>query len=162
MRRGLDTNVLVYTHIPAMPDHEIVRRFLHAQLHDPETTLAVTAQILHEFVHVVTDPRRFEPPVAMAEALAITRLYLNRTNVDCVVTDAACVREAFDLLEQHALGRNRIADTLFAATLLHHDIHEVITCNPGDFRGFEGLTVIDPRASAPDASSSPSDSSSLE
>ncbi len=154
MRRGLDTNVLVYTHIPAMPGHETVRRFLRTQLHDPAITLVVTAQILHEFVHVVTDSRRFEPPVVMAEALAITRLYLDRTNVDCVVTDAACVREAFDLLAQHTLGRNRIADTLFAATLLHHDIHEVITCNPRDFRGFEGLTVIDPRLSAPDASSS--------
>jgi predicted nucleic acid-binding protein len=138
VRRGLDTNVLVYTHIPTMPDHDIVRRFLHAQLHAPEITLAVTAQILHEFVHVVTDPRRFEPPVAMAEAVAIARLYLHRTNVDCVWTDAACVREAFDLLEQHALGRTRIADTLFVATLLHHDIHEVITCNPSDFRGFAG------------------------
>ncbi len=145
MRRGLDTNVLVSTHIPAMPDHETVRRFLSAQLHDPAITLVVTAQILHEFVHVVTDPRRFEPPVVMAEALAIARLYLNRANVHCVVTDAACVHEAFDLLAQHTLGRTRIADTLFVATLLHYDIHEVITCNPADFRGFEGLTVIDPR-----------------
>jgi len=150
VRRGLDTNVLVYTHMAAMPDHETVRRFLHAQLHDSAVILVVTAQILHEFVHVVTDPRRFEPPVAMAEALAIARLYLDRTNVDCVVTDAACVREAFALLEQHALGRNRIADTLFAATLLHHDVHEVITCNPSDFQGFEGLTVIDPRVSTSD------------
>jgi predicted nucleic acid-binding protein len=56
VRRGLDTNVLVYTHIPAMPDHETVRQFLHAQLYDPDITLVVTAQILHEFVHVVTDP----------------------------------------------------------------------------------------------------------
>jgi predicted nucleic acid-binding protein len=109
VRRSLDTNVLVYTHMPAMPDHATVHRFLEAQLPDPAVTLVVTAQILHEFVHVVTDPRRFEPPVPMAEAMAIARLYLHRTNVACVVTDAACVHEAFALLERHALGRNRIA-----------------------------------------------------
>jgi predicted nucleic acid-binding protein len=153
VRRGLDTNVLVYTHLPAMPDHAPVRRFLLAQLQDPTVTLVVTAQILHEFVHVVTDPRRFEPPVTMAEALATARLYLDRSNVDCVVTDVACVRAAFALLEQHALGRNRIADTLFAATLLQHHVLEVITCNPDDFRVFEALTIIDPRTVAPETSS---------
>lgn len=46
MRHGLDTNVLVYTHLPAMPGHAPVRRFLLAQLQDPTVTLVVTAQIL--------------------------------------------------------------------------------------------------------------------
>jgi predicted nucleic acid-binding protein len=48
--------------------------------------------------------------------------------------------------ERHRLGRKRIADTLFAATLLTHGVTELITCNPSDFRIFEGLTLIDPRS----------------
>ena len=61
MRRGLDTNVLVYAHIASLPGHPAVREFLRGQLQDDETTLVLTAGVLHEFVHVVTDQRRFQP-----------------------------------------------------------------------------------------------------
>lgn len=95
---------------------------------------------------MITDQRRFDPPVRMAEALALARTYLDSGNVECIAADATVLGKALDLLERHELGRKRIADTLFAATLLHHGVQEVITCNPGDFRVFEGLTVIDPLA----------------
>ena len=39
----------------------------------------------------------------------------------------------------------RIADTLFAAALLTSGVHDLITCNPDDFRVFEELRLIDPR-----------------
>jgi predicted nucleic acid-binding protein len=38
--------------------------------------------------------------------------------------------KASDLLDRHGLGRKRIADTLLAATLLHHGISELITWDP--------------------------------
>ena len=81
----------------------------------------------------------------MAEALAVARLYLGRSNVDCIGVDEAVLVTAFELLERYDLGRQRIADTLFAATLLHHGAEDVITCNPADFRIFDGLEVVDPR-----------------
>ena len=149
MMRGLDTNVLVYAHIPAFSEHRPVRKFLLDQLGIPEIILAVTPGVLHEFVHVITDSRRFDNPVSMSEALSIARLYLGRKNVSCLGADEAVMLRAVDLLEQHGLGRKRIADTLFAATLLHHGVREIITCNPGDYRIFSDLHVIDPRAEQP-------------
>lgn len=146
MKRGLDTNVLVYAHIPAFAEHEPVRRFLQGQLAAEEVTLVVTPGILHEFVHVVTDARRFEPPLTMAEALAVARLYLGRTNVECAETDEAAVARAFDLVERHGLGRKRLADALLAATLMNHSVSELVTCDPRGFAPFDGLRVTDPRA----------------
>jgi predicted nucleic acid-binding protein len=122
-----------------------VRRYLLGQLAQGDTTLVVTPGILHELVHVITDARRFSPPVAMADALAIARGYLNRTNVECLSIDANTIARAFNLLERHQLGRKRIADTLFTASLLDHGVRELITCNLDDFRIFEELTLIDPR-----------------
>jgi predicted nucleic acid-binding protein len=122
-----------------------VRNFLESQLRDPDVGLAITAQILHEFVHVITDARRFDPPVPMQEAIGLARLYLNRGNVFCLASDASCFARAFDLLVQLRLGRNRIADTLFAATVMANGITQVITFNGGDFEVFKSLTVIDPR-----------------
>lgn len=146
MKRGLDTNVLVYAHIPAFADHEPVRRFLLDQLADEAVILVLTPGVLHEFVHVVTDARRFEPPLAMAEAMAVARLYLGRSNVECAETDEAAVSRAFELIERHGLGRKRIADALLAATLMNHGASEIVSCDPGGFALFAGLRVIDPRS----------------
>ncbi len=104
----------------------------------------VTPNILHEFVHIVTDNRRFEPPLNMTEALAVARLYSGRSNVECLPVNETVLATAFDLLEHYQLGRKRIADTLFAASLLLHGVRDLITCNPRDFRVFEDLKVIDP------------------
>lgn len=145
MRRGLDTNVLIYAHMPELPDHSRVRSFLLGQLADEDVTLVITPLILHEFVHIITDGRRFNPPVSMADALDVARVYLDHTNVECLSLDGHAVAGAFTLIERHQLGRKRIADTLFAACLLGHGVRELITSNPDDFRIFEGLTVIDPR-----------------
>lgn len=145
MKRGLDSNVLIYAQLGAMEAHGAVRSFLLRQLEDPETQLVITPAILHEFVHIVTDARRFEPPVPISEALAAARIYLGRTNVICLATDQDAVRLAFDLMERHNLGRRRLADTLFAATLLANGVRELITCNPADYQLFSELRLIDPR-----------------
>jgi predicted nucleic acid-binding protein len=146
MKRGVDTNVLIYAHMPGSPHHAAVRSFLLDQLSRDDVTLVLTPTILHELVHIVTDSRRFDPPLAMSEALALARIYLDHTNVECIRLDATAAADAFDLIERHRLGRKRIADTLFAAALLRHGVQELITCNPDDFQIFDGLTLRDPRA----------------
>lgn len=146
MKRAIDTNVLVYAHIAAMAEHAAVRRFLLDQLAAPKLCLVLSAGVLHEFVHIITDARRFDPPVTMPEALAVARGYLNRSNVECVSTDAESLELALHMLDHHRLGRKRIADTLLAATLITHGVQEIISCNAADFRVFTELRVIDPRA----------------
>lgn len=145
MRRGIDTNVLVYAHLPQFDEHPAVRRYLLDLLAEPTETLVVTPLVLHELVHLLTDGRRFDPPLTMAEALAVARLYLGRSNVECLAPDEPSVALAFELLERHRLDRKRISDTLFAATLLRHRVDHLVTCNPADFTVFEELRLIDPR-----------------
>ena len=145
MRRGLDTNVLVQAHVAAAADHAAIRRFLLNELADPDVDLFVTPLVLHELVHVITDARRFEPPVPMAEAVAVARLYLSHSNVSCAPVDGAAVTRALDLLERHQLGRKRIADALIAASLLNAGVAEILTCNVSDFAVFAPLRAVDPR-----------------
>jgi len=76
VRRGIDANVLVYTHLGSVPEHRQVRSFLENQLRDAALTLVVTPQVLQEFVHIVTDVRRFDPPLEMADAIGVADLYL--------------------------------------------------------------------------------------
>lgn len=145
MRHGIDTNVLIYAHLPVFAESERVRGFLQRSLADDRCRLALTALVLHEFVHVVSDARRFDPPVTMAEALRIAAGYLDRTNVDCLAVDERSVRLAFERLDARGLGRRRIADALLASTLIRHGVESIVTCNPADFAVFDDLEVIDPR-----------------
>lgn len=145
MKRGIDTNVLIYAHFPIFEDHPRVRRFLLGQLQDPEVVLVLTPGVLHEWVHIVTDARRFDPPLVMEEAIALARGYLDKSNIEVLSPSEESLLLAFEMIENHKLGRRRIADTLLAATLLEDGAQEIITCNPRDFALFEGLKVIDPR-----------------
>lgn len=142
---GLDTNVLVHAHLPVLTESETARANLLSKLGDDYWQIALTAVVLHEFVHVMTDQRRFNPPVPMASALALATGYLGRPNVDCLSLDGRSLQLALHLLERHRLGRKRIADTLLAATLLRHGVNSIMTCNPSDFAVFNDLEVIDPR-----------------
>lgn len=148
MRIGLDTNVLLHAHLPGLGRHELARDFLLELLGSPDTTVVVTPLVLHELVHVMTDPRRFDPPVSIGEALALARGYVGRANVECLAVDEGSLVLALDLLTRHRLGRKRIADTLLAATLLTHGVHRLATFNPGDFAPFESLQASEPRLGA--------------
>ena len=148
MRRGIDTNVLVYAHLPAFSEHTRVRAHLQAQLAARDVSVVLTPLVLHEFIHVVTDPRRFSPPLTMEQATAVVRGYLGKSNVEVVPIDEGALRLALLFLERHHLGRKRIADALLAAALLAHDVDAIVTCNPGDFAPFAELRVIDPRQGA--------------
>ena len=142
---GLDTNVLVLAHLPVLTGSETVRANLLSKLGDDHWQIALTAVVLHEFVHVITDLRRFNPPVPLASALALAKGYLARPNIDRLSLDGRALQLALPLLERHRRGRKRIAATLLAATLLRHGVNSIMTCSPSDFAVFNDLEVIDPR-----------------
>jgi predicted nucleic acid-binding protein len=148
-RYGLDTNVLIYTHMPALADHESVSGVVAGLAGRDDAMLVVSPLVLHEFVHVITDNRRFDPPVTMPEVIALSQQYLNRSNVECVDVTAVAWELALDFLVRHRLGRKRVADALLAATYLASGVNHLLTCNPADFTAFDRLVVIDPRYEQP-------------
>lgn len=146
MRIGIDTSVLVQAHLPRLDRHQQAREFLLEQLALPDVTLVVTPLVLHELLHLITDGRRFDPPVSMSEGLAIVGGYLGRSNVECLPVDESAVLFALELVERHRLGRKRIADTLLAATLLTHGVHRLATFNTADFHQLQPLAAFEPAA----------------
>lgn len=137
---GLDTNILVAHAIMDHPWHgearEHIGRFL-GEGHD----LALTSGILSEFIHVVTDPRRFQNPLPMKEALEWSRFWSEAQEVILVPCDHAAHGQWLQWLETHRLGRKRLLDTLIAATWHAAGIREILTLNPRDFEIF-GVFII--------------------
>ena len=144
MRIGVDTNVIVEAHVPGRSRSELASRYLEEQLAHADVTLAVTPLVLHEVIHIATDPRRFERPLSMTDALAVNRDYLGRSNVECLPVDEDSLAMALELLQRHRLGRSRVSDCLLAATLLSHGVQRLATFNPRDFALFEPLRAFEP------------------
>lgn len=52
---GLDTNVLVHAQLPVLTESKTVRANLLSKLGDDNRQIALTAVVLHELLHVMTD-----------------------------------------------------------------------------------------------------------
>lgn len=135
---GIDTNILVAFVIPEHPDHGKVRERID-QFQREGRRLAVTSGILAEFVHVVTDPRRFENPLTMTEALTWATFWSEAEEFVIVSTDRIAHEQWLLWLGQHHLGRKRLLDTLIAATWWAVGIREILTLNPADFTVFDAF-----------------------
>ena len=139
----LDCNILVQL---AFADHPL----------NPQTTAKVRAEaaageklvfpplVATEFLHVVTDPRRFAPPLSMTEASDWLNEFIANPSVALIHSTGETLTDTLALLRRHHLGRKRILDTHLAAILQTNGVPRLLTSNPGDFTIFSGLEVISP------------------
>ncbi len=67
MTYGLDTGFLVAAEVVEHVDHATARATI-ARLVSAGEYIAIAPQILAEFIHIVTDPRRFTNPLDMTAA----------------------------------------------------------------------------------------------
>ena len=142
MTYGLDTTFLVQLGVAEHSDHDtavVLRDKLIADGHD----FALAPQVISEYLHIVTDPRRFESPAVMADALEQTRLWWNAAQMRQVRPEDSAVVIFHDWMAKHSLGRRRILDTLLAVTYRCAGITAIISSNARDYRPFF-KTVLTP------------------
>jgi predicted nucleic acid-binding protein len=108
--------------------------------------VAIAPQILAEFIHVVTDPRRFTHPLDMTAAHQLAEQWWTASNVVHVFPDAAATNQFLTWLQQFSLGRKRLLDTLLAATYRQAGVHSLLTTNAADFAVFGTFTCITPKS----------------
>jgi predicted nucleic acid-binding protein len=142
MNHGVDTSFLVATELASHTRHAAGRALLQ-RLGEAGDNLALAPQVLTEFVHVVTDPRRCSSPPDMATALERAELIWNATQVVQVFPDASATSQFLTWMRQHRLGRKRLLDTLLAATYWSAGIRSVVTLNRSDFDTFGCFTFVD-------------------
>jgi predicted nucleic acid-binding protein len=97
-----------------------------------------------ELVHVVTDPRRFERPLSMTEALEKAREWWDARETEQVAPTARSVDQFWEWMAQHRLGRKRLLDTMLAATYHSHGVRAILTSDARDYAVFGCFEVISP------------------
>ena len=78
--------------------------------------IAIAPQVLAEFIHVVTDPRRFTQPLDIHAARHVAEQWWTSSDVVQTFPDAGAVQQFLNWLQQFSSGRKRLLDTLLAAT----------------------------------------------
>ena len=99
--------------------------------------VAIAPQVLSEFVHVVTDARRFQQPFSMESALNKSERWWNVGEADQVLPSDVAIALFHTWMRLHQLGRNRVLDTLLAATYRAVDVTSLLTLNATDFQVFD-------------------------
>jgi predicted nucleic acid-binding protein len=143
MTHGFDTSFLVATEVLGHPHHQASRSRLQS-LRSSGDNFAIAPQVLAEFIHVVTDHNRFSQPLSIDVALSRAEAWWTSGEIAQVLPTSATLQEFFDWMRQHNLGRNRILDTLLAATYKVAGIGSMLTTNARDFTVFDSFQLITP------------------
>jgi predicted nucleic acid-binding protein len=146
MIHGLDTGFLVAVEVREHAEHAAARATL-AQVLSAGDVIAIAPQVLAEFIHVVTDARRFTQPLDMNAARHVAEQWWTSSDVVHAFPDAGVVQQFFTWLQQFSLGRKRLLDTLLAATYRQAGIQSLLTTNQSDFLIFGVFTCVAPGVS---------------
>lgn len=143
MIHGLDTSFLVAAEVSEHADHSAARGTL-ARLIAAGDQVALAPQTLAEFIHVVTDARRFASPLDVGAAIQLAERWWTARDVVRVFANEVATNQFLNWLRQHSLGRKRLLDSLLAATYSQAGIRSLLTTNPADFRVFNIFAIITP------------------
>jgi len=143
MIHGLDTGFLVAAEVAEHGAHSAARQTL-SQLVTAGDRIAMAPQVIAEFIHVVTDPRRFTHPLSTHEACQTAQQWWTANEVDHVFPDTAATHQFLAWLQQFSLGRKRLLDTLLAATYQQAGIRSLLTTNAAEFAVFNVFCCIAP------------------
>ena len=148
MIHGLDTGMLVALEHSEHSDHGAAQQTV-ARLIAAGDLAALAPQVLAEFMHVVTDTRRFVSPLDMAATNQLADRWWTAKEVVHVFPDDAATHQYLTWVKQFSLGRKRLLDTLLAATYHQAGIRSLLTTNPADFAVFGVFTCITPSGATP-------------
>ncbi len=134
----VDTNVLVQSSVTTAPDHARARAAI-ARLR-AQGPVAVTRQILREFLSATTRPQPWAKAATLAEATRNTDGFLRRF---AVLEDGQAVwDELMELTRSFSFGGKQVHDTNIVATMLAHGETRLLTFNAADFRRFVPLIEV--------------------
>jgi predicted nucleic acid-binding protein len=140
---GLDCNILVQLALADHPANAATIVAVQAEVQQGHQ-LVFPSLIVTEFLHVVTDERRFVPPLTMIEATTWIEEFLANPGVRLLEPTEGSLQQTFQWMRQFKLGRKRILDTHLAAVLHTNGVRRLLTSNAGDFTVFKALEVITP------------------
>ena len=138
-----DVNLLLYAEVDAFAQHVSARRWWEDLL-GGSRQVGLASVAVFGFLRIATNRRVFMEPMAVDDAIARVRRWLEQPNVSFLVPGTRHFEIAFRLLGELGTGANLTTDVQLAAHALEHagEVHS----NDRDFARFDGLRWLDPLA----------------
>jgi uncharacterized protein len=131
-----DVNVLIYAHRAESPDHARYAEWLRSMAEGDEP-YGVADLACSGFVRIATNPKIWEEPTSVDDALAFVRALRERSRAR-TLTHGPASWDIFTRLCTSARARGKlVADAYLAALAIEHGC-EFVTAD-GDFARFAGL-----------------------
>ncbi|MBA4388539.1 MAG: VapC toxin family PIN domain ribonuclease [Verrucomicrobia bacterium] len=139
----IDTNLLVYAHVAAFPQHVAARNWLDSRLSGSSKVGLAWSSILG-FVRLVSNPRVFERPETIAHAWRQAEAWLD-SSVAWVPLPTDRHREVLaNILTTPDLRANHVPDAHLAALAIEHGL--TLCSTDSDFARFPALRWKNPLA----------------
>jgi toxin-antitoxin system PIN domain toxin len=139
---AVDSNILVYAYRAEMPQHAAAAAAVRG-LSESGKPWVIPWPCAHEFVGKVTNPRIFEKPSTMDEALEQLRAWSESPWFVFLPEAGDHLVHLDDLLRASGAVGPKVHDAKIAAICLGHDVEELWSADR-DFRRFPGLRVVNP------------------
>jgi uncharacterized protein len=136
-----DLNLLLYAEIAAFPEHAAARKWWEAALGGADD-VALTMPTLFGFVRIATNPRAFDPPLAVDDAIDRVNTWLAQPNARVLLPGPRHLEIAFRLLRDLGTAGNLTTDAQLAAFAIEHNA--TLCSNDTDFARFSGLRWNNP------------------
>ncbi|HEY2329945.1 MAG TPA: PIN domain-containing protein [Verrucomicrobiae bacterium] len=140
---GLDSNILVQLALQDHPANVATIAAVQAEAQSGHH-LIFPSLVVAEFLHVITDAKRFSPPLTMTEALDWVENFAANPAVDMLEPSPETLRQTLRWMREFNLGRKRILDTQLAAIFHTGGVRRLLTANPADFVVFGVFEIITP------------------
>ena len=135
-----DVNLLLYANITDFKDHAAAKRWWERVVTAEEVGL--TSPAVYGFVRLATNPRIFDPPMSVDDALSRVERWLERTSVHFLLPGPRHLEIAFGLLRNIGTAGNLTTDVQLAAFALEYQAE--LHSNDSDFARFPGLRWFNP------------------
>jgi len=139
---GIDTTFLIDLEIKESPRHERAMEIFNKWREEKNSFLVIYSNVFNEFLHVVTDSRRFINPIPMEKAVEKCWYWIDHQRVKVAYSNDDSLKRQLLWMSMHNLGRKRINDTTMAAAYAQAGVSKIITANPDDFEILNTFKVI--------------------
>ena len=141
---GVDTTFLAQVELKELPEHKAARSFLSKNIITGAAKLAISPQVLIEFIHIITDPKRFSEPLTIEQAIERAEFWWNAREVMQINPHPNTTALTFAWLKEFKLGRKRLLDTQLAATYYLAGVTNILSSNIRDFKVYGYFSISNP------------------
>jgi toxin-antitoxin system PIN domain toxin len=136
-----DVNLLLYASITTFEQHAVAREWFSAALNG-ELQVLLPGVTIFGFIRIATNPRIFESPIAVGDAVASVETWLAQPHVHFLSPGPRFTEIAFDLLRKVGSAANLTTDVQLAAHAIENQA--TLYSHDTDFARIPGLRWIDP------------------